>query len=224
MPFDSAQSAQLVLSNAQRQPRGDDASQASHSHTLGGRAAGTRADSFPSSQIKDETHDLDANLALLRFYQYNPSIAQVEVARKVAPPLPRPPNPLPSSTPPVSRNMTRRALISVAMPEPRHRKAVGTRLETMGWFSPPPTLLFFQVGGGAVHREPGCCHSWERRRGLQGLSRRALEDEERGRQRDGRWKLDPADCAFAGTGWESIDRCKDAAVTVTTCVLNLPSI
>jgi len=35
------------------------------------------------SQVKAGTLHLDANLALLRFYQYNPSTAKVEVARKV---------------------------------------------------------------------------------------------------------------------------------------------
>ncbi len=35
------------------------------------------------SQVKNGTHDLDANLALLRFYQYSPTTAKVDVTRKV---------------------------------------------------------------------------------------------------------------------------------------------
>ncbi len=40
------------------------------------------------AQIKTGASDLDANLALLRFYQYSPSIAKVDVARKVRHPAP----------------------------------------------------------------------------------------------------------------------------------------
>lgn len=50
-----------------------------------------------SMQVAKGTHDLDANLALLRFYQYQPSIAKPAAITKVgtqATPLnPRPRNP-----------------------------------------------------------------------------------------------------------------------------------
>uniref|UniRef100_A0A7S0Y1Q2 Eukaryotic translation initiation factor 3 subunit K n=2 Tax=Hemiselmis andersenii TaxID=464988 RepID=A0A7S0Y1Q2_HEMAN len=40
-------------------------------------------EAYVEEQIKTGTSDLDANLALLRFYQYSPSIAKVDVARKI---------------------------------------------------------------------------------------------------------------------------------------------
>uniref|UniRef100_A0A7S0YL26 Eukaryotic translation initiation factor 3 subunit K n=1 Tax=Hemiselmis tepida TaxID=464990 RepID=A0A7S0YL26_9CRYP len=40
-------------------------------------------EAYVEEQIKAGTSDLDANLALLRFYQYSPSIAKVDVARKI---------------------------------------------------------------------------------------------------------------------------------------------
>jgi translation initiation factor 3 subunit K len=40
-------------------------------------------ESYVNEQVKGGTHDLEANLALLRFYQYNPSTTQVPIVAKV---------------------------------------------------------------------------------------------------------------------------------------------
>jgi hypothetical protein len=44
-------------------------------------------ESYVNEQVKGGTHDLEANLALLRFYQYNPSTTQVPIVAKVCLPL-----------------------------------------------------------------------------------------------------------------------------------------
>jgi hypothetical protein len=40
-------------------------------------------ENYVTEQVKAGTCDLEANLALLRFYQYSPSIAKVPVVQKV---------------------------------------------------------------------------------------------------------------------------------------------